>query len=291
MNAKILAISLAMTASALASEPLPLWPNGAPGQPAGANAEVDKTPNEDTIRLSNVSVPVLTLFPAPKEKATGAAVVVCPGGGYQILAYNKEGTEICEWLNSLGITAVLLKYRVPFGREKALQDAQRALGVVRQHAQEWKIDPGKVGIIGFSAGAHLSAALSASAARRIYDPVDAADAQSCRPDFAMLIYPAYLVADGDAARIAPEVAPTEKTPPTFLAQTEDDHAHIESSIGYYLALKRAKVPAELHLYPKGGHGYGLRPGTVRVSTEWPRSAAQWLAEMGLASAPKPGAAK
>ena len=277
-----------------AAEPLMLWPGNAPGEKDAIGEEKDtskpdsnKVAGKPVIRLGNVSKPSLTLFRPPKDKDTGAAVVVCPGGGYQILAWDLEGTEVCEWLNSIGVTGVLLKYRVPkrAGLEKhtaALQDAQRALGLVRRHAKEWGLDPKRVGILGFSAGGHLAAAASTNYEKRTYEPVDDADKESCRPDFTVLIYPAYLTVEKDGDKLPPELPVNAHTPPTFLAQTQDDGVRVESSVFYYLALKQAKVPVEMHLYPTGGHGYGLRPSEHNVTT-WPQRAAEWLRAMGTLS--------
>jgi acetyl esterase/lipase len=212
-------------------------------------------------------------------------VVVCPGGGYSILAMDLEGTEICEWFNSIGVTGVLLRYRVPTrpGDDKhilPLQDAQRALGLVRSHAKEWSLDPKRIGVLGFSAGAHLAAHLSTSFDKRDYEPMDDADQVSCRPDFSMPIYPAYLVLKEPDNKLAPDLNVTTNTPPTFLIQAEDDGVRVENSLFYYLALKNAKVPVEMHLYPDGGHGYGLRP-SAKVISGWPKRAEEWLRGMGL----------
>jgi acetyl esterase/lipase len=242
-----------------------LWPNGAPGAQPNPAPEVDTTKSTDNliagkplIRLGNVSSPTLTLYPA-KGKSTGAAVVVFPGGGYQILAIDLEGTEVCNWLNSAGIACLLVKYRVPNTgpspkSDAALQDAQRALGLVRQHAAEWHIDPRRIGVLGFSAGGHLAAAISTHYDKRLYEPIDAADQLSCRPDFAVVIYPGYLAnAEKDFAA-NPDINPTADTPPTFIVQAEDDPVHVENAVVYFLQLKKAKVPAELHIYANGGHG-------------------------------------
>jgi acetyl esterase/lipase len=217
---------------------------------------------------------------APKGNNTGAAVVVFPGGGYQILAIDLEGTEVCDWLNSVGVTCVLVKYRVPNTgpypkSPAALQDAQRALGLVRQHAAEWGIDSKRIGVLGFSAGAHLSAALSTHYDKRLYDSVDAADQLSCRPDFAVIVYPGYLALADQGMAPNPEIHPTADTPPSFIVQAEDDPVHVENALVYFAALKNAKVAAELHIYAQGGHGYGLRPTALPVTT-WPRSVEQWL---------------
>jgi acetyl esterase/lipase len=280
------------TLSAQPSTPIPLWPQGAPGQSADPGEEKDVTkPNDglvagrSLIRLGNVSQPSITVYRCPRELETGAAVLICPGGAYRILAMDLEGTEVAAWLNSVGVTAVVLKYRVPARQDRprheaALQDAQRALGLVRQRAQQWGIDPKRIGVMGFSAGAHLSAGLSCGYSQRTYPPVDAADQASCRPDFVMLIYPAYLTVQKEGDKIAPELTVTSNTPPTFLIQTQDDAVRVESSLFYYLALKNAKVPVEMHLYPVGGHGYGLRPSSQLVTT-WPQHAEAWMRSLGV----------
>jgi acetyl esterase/lipase len=290
--AAIVAVSTSLFAQQPAWQPepghvtLPLWPHGAPGAQPNPAPEVNTTTAKDRliagkpiIRLGNVSTPTITLY-APREKNTGAAVVVFPGGGYRILAIDLEGTEVCDWLNSEGITCVLLKYRVPDSgpypkSSAALQDAQRALGMVRLHATEWHIDPNRVGVLGFSAGGHLVAALSTHYDHRLYDPVDAADELRCRPDFAVLIYPGYLALADQNFAPNPEIHPSEQTPPSFILQAEDDPVHVENSTVYFLKLKNAKVPAELHIYAQGGHGYGLRPTELPI-THWPKLVETWL---------------
>ncbi len=265
---------------------LPLWPNGVPGGPANLPPEADMTTAKDPLiagkpvmRLGNVATPTLTLYKAPTGGAK-PAVVVFPGGGYRILAIDLEGTEVCDWLNSIGVTCVLVKYRVPdtgpYPKSPgALQDAQRAVGIVREHAAEWGIDPKRVGVLGFSAGAHLSAALSTHYDKRLYDPIDAADQLSCRPDFAVIVYPGYLALAVQNMATNPEIRPTADTPPSFIVQAEDDPVHVENATNYFLQLKQAKVPAELHIYSQGGHGYGLRRTELPV-TAWPQSAEVWL---------------
>ena len=280
-----------------ASEPLALWPKTAPGEndDVGVGQEITKpsprlVSGKPITRIFNVSVPTITLYRPPPDKDTGAAVLVCPGGGYGILAIDLEGTEVCQWLNSIGVTGVLLKYRVPprKGLEPytaPLQDAQRALGLVRIHAAEWKIDPHRIGIMGFSAGGDLSALVSTRFEQRTYAPVDEADQASCRPDFAMLIYPGRLVLK-EGPELAPELTVTSNTPPTFLIQTEDDPIHVENSLFYYLALKQAKVPAEMHLFAIGGHGYGLRESDKTVIS-WPNRAEEWMRGLGVLNGKKP----
>jgi acetyl esterase/lipase len=276
---------------------LDVWPHGAPGALPNPAPEGDTTTAKDrlvvgraVIRIGNVSSPTLTFY-APKEKNTGAAVVVFPGGGYRILAIDLEGTEVCDWLTSVGITCVLLKYRVPDTgpypkSAAALQDAQRAMGIVRSHAAEWHIDPNRIGVLGFSAGGHLAAALSTHFDKRLYDSIDAADQVGCRPDFAVIVYPGYLaIAEQNFAANA-EIHPTEQTPPSFIVQAEDDPVHVENATVYFLALKNAKVPAEMHLYAQGGHGYGLRRSELPV-TGWPQLVEAWLHTMQILPASKP----
>jgi acetyl esterase/lipase len=276
-----------------------LWPHGAPAEPAGipsrppvAGSEHDTTTAKDrrvggrpVIRLGDVSKPTITLYPASKDHNTRAAVVVFPGGSYRVLAIDIEGTEVCDWLNGIGVNCVLLKYRVPDSgpypkSAAALQDAQRAIGMVRDHAAEWGIDPKRVGVLGFSAGAHLAAAVSTHYGRRLYPKVDAADDESCRPDFALVIYPGYLAIAEKGMEFNPDVPVTAQTPPTFLVQAEDDPVHVENAVEYFMQLKKAGVPAELHVYAQGGHGYGLRPTDLPV-THWPELATTWLKTIGV----------
>lgn len=266
---------------------LALWPHA----PANASPEVNATTLKDrlvagkpVVRLTNVSNPTITLYESSRNK-TGAAVVVFPGGSYRILAIDLEGTEVCDWLNSIGVTCVLLKYRVPdsgpYGKSPlALQDAQRALGIVRQHAVEWHIAPERIGVLGFSAGAHLAAALSTHFDQRIYEAVDAADQLSCRPDFALIVYPGYLASSEQNFAPNPEIHVTDRTPPSFIVQAEDDPVHVENATLYFLALKNAKVPAEMHVYAQGGHGYGLRRTELPI-TRWPELAEAWMRTIGV----------
>jgi acetyl esterase/lipase len=271
-----------------------LWPGAAPGDQGDIGEEHDTTKPTDgqvagkpVVRLGNVSKPALTLYRPPPDKDTGVAVMVCPGGGYSILAMDLEGTEVCEWLNSLGITGALLKYRVPKrpGLEKhvpALQDAQRALGLLRQQSKAYGIDPKRIGVMGFSAGGHLAAALGNIYDHRTYPAVDEADAVSCRPDYTLLVYPAYLTVKEENDKIAPELNITSNTPPAFIAMAEDDPVRVETALFYAAALRKSKVPFELHIFPVGGHGYGLRP-TRDLVTTWPQRAAEWMRSQGWLS--------
>lgn len=282
---------LTAPARAAPAQVIDLWPGGAPGETGGTGEERDMTkPNEGlvagqrVIRLGNVSRPTLSVYRPPAGRESGAAVMVCPGGGYHILAMDLEGTEVCEWLSSVGVTAFLLKYRVPARpglarHAPALQDAQRALGLLRHRASEWNLDPRRIGVLGFSAGGNLSAMLSNHAGPRSYNAVDAADGASCRPDFTLLIYPAYLTLEKEGDKLVPEVTVTSNTPPAFVAMAQDDAVRVENALFYTLALKQAKVPVELHVYPTGGHGYGLRPSKDLVST-WPKRAEEWLRSRG-----------
>ncbi len=267
-----------------------LWPKGAPGATATSVPEKDTTTPTDNliagrriIKLTNVSDPTLTVY--QPDHASGAAVVVFPGGGYRILALDLEGNEVCDWLTSIDVTCVLVKYRVPSPDanryEAPLQDAQRAVGLTRFHAKEWGIDPQKIGVLGFSAGGHMAANLSNNYATRTYPVVDEADQVSCRPDFSVIVYPGYLVGDPPDYPFAKELQVTAQTPPTFLVQAEDDPVHVENSIYYFLALKKAAVPAEMHIYAKGGHGYGLRPVAALPVTEWPNLVATWMRTIGV----------
>ena len=264
-----------------------IWPGEAPDpQPAAGpernitTAKNGLTAGRTVIRESDVVAPTVTRYP-PKGKNTGVAVLVFPGGGYRSLSMDLEGSEICDWLNGAGMTCILVKYRVPNSgpypkSPAALEDAQRALGLVRSRAAEWQIDPEKIGVIGFSAGAHLAAALSTHYDQRLYPAVDAADQVSCRPNFAMVIYPGYTAGSPQAVTPSADLKVTKDTPPTFLLQTEDDNtAHVESSLAYYLALKTAGAPVEMHLFTKGGHGYGLRKTGLPVA-DWPSLAETWL---------------
>ena len=274
-------------------EQLPLWPGPVPDARAAVAAESAGPVQGHLVAdrpwtyVSNVSRPTLTVY-APSEKNTGAAVVVFPGGGYNILAIDLEGTEACDWLTSRGITCVLLKYRVPCVKTgpyrdclAALQDAQRALGIVRLHAAEWHVDPHKIGVLGFSAGGHMVAAISTHFTKRLYTRVDSADGESCRPDFAIALYPGHLAVPERRFALNPDIRVTRLTPPTFIVQAEDDPVDpVENSILYHAALRKAGVPVELHLFAKGGHAFGLRRTSAAI-TGWPQLAELWLVSIGM----------
>src|ERR1035437_4963604 len=270
---------------------VPIWPGPDPEPQPVAGPEFAKSSGKDdliagkqVVEVDNVTRPTMTVY-SPKGKNTGAAVVVFPGGGYQILAIDLEGTEVCDWLNTIGVNCVLVKYRVPNSgpypkSSAALQDAQRAMGMVRKHAAEWHIDPNRIGVLGFSAGAHLAAALSTHYVTRLYEPVDEADKLGCRPDFAVIVYPGYLALAEQNFAPNPEIHPDANTPSSFIVQAEDDPVHVENAVVYFMALKNAKVPAERHIDAHGGHGYGLRKTKLPV-TNWPGFVEGWLETIGV----------
>ena len=288
---------------------LPIWPGAVPDAQPVTGPETAGTANKSLVAgrpwtyVANVSRPTMTVYPA-KGKNTGVAVVVFPGGGFQVLAIDLEGTEVCDWLTSKGITCVLLKYRVPdsgpHGDQRckcqvnpkaptALEDAQRTVGLVRFHAAEWHIDPHKIGVLGFSAGGYLVAAISTHFKQRLYAPVDAADEESCRPDLAAALYPGHLCewpghpSSGKTFDLNPRIHVTSQTPPTFLLQAEDDHVdNVDDSLVYYIALKNADVPVEMHLYAQGGHAFGLRRTKFPI-TIWPQLMETWLRTIGMIS--------
>jgi acetyl esterase/lipase len=279
---------------------LPIWPGIAPNArrlkgPEVSGTVVDAAGNKSLVAgkpwvyVDRVSQPTMTVY-SPQVRNTGAAVVVFPGGGYDILAIDLEGTEVCDWLTSKGITCVLLKYRVPCVKvgpyrdcPTALEDAQRTVGLVRFQAVKWHIDPRKIGVLGFSAGGHMVASISTHFEKRLYPVVDAADKESCRPDFAVALYPGHLAASSKNFALNPDIKVTSRTPPTFLLQAEDDPVDpVQNSRVYYSALRKAGVPAEMRLYPKGGHAFGLRPTELPI-TRWPQLVETWLATIGIIS--------
>jgi acetyl esterase/lipase len=284
---------------------VPLWPGLVPDAMPVTGPEFTATTGKESlvagspmVIVGNVSLPTMTVY-SPNGKNTGVAIVVFPGGGYWELAMDLEGTEVCDWLTSKGVTGVLLKYRVPGGSGKyldssprsgpypkspqALEDAQRTLGLVRLHAAEWHINPHKIGVLGFSAGGHLAAAMSIHFEQRVYRAIDEADQESCRPDFAVALYPGHLSKYESPSELNPDIRVTAQAPPTFLLQNEDDPVDdVENSLDYYAALKKAGVPVEMHLYAKGGHGFGLRRTKLPV-TAWPQLVETWLRTIEMIS--------
>jgi acetyl esterase/lipase len=250
-----------------------LWPHGAPGEQTSDAGHVTDDSDASVLRLTDVTTPRLFLG-RPDDQPGRPTVLVFPGGGYQILAADLEGSEVAAWLNRLGFVAAVLHYRVPGKRDAAYQDAQRAVSLLRARSEEAGIDPRRVGVLGFSAGGHLAARLASGAGERTYRPVDHADGQSCLPDFALLIYPAYLTGDAETGRPAPEVEPHKDMPPVFLTQALDDP--YLTAPAYAAALEAVGVPTRSALYDTGGHGYGLRLPPSEPAHAWPDEAAAWL---------------
>ena len=294
MYLKLLILLLALTGPAIAAEQqvINLWPGKPPGETKELPPEVDTTKPTDNLiagrrlmRIGNVSTPSITVYPAPADKATGTSIIICPGGGHHILAWDLEGTEVAEWLNSIGVTAFVLKYRVPsraLTKEEprwraAVQDAQRAMSLVRSRAKEFAINPERIGIMGFSAGGE-TALLAALFEERTYEHRDAAEEVSQRPAFAGLIYAAGAVNNETKAK-QPYVKVSTNTPPMFIAHTFDDFVSVENPLLMFRELKQAGVSAELHIYSEGGHGYGLRE-TQQPITTWHHRMTDWLRVKG-----------
>lgn len=293
MTRRLVTIGLLLASvcrSTIAAEPvkvIDIWQGMPPGESADIGPEVIQPAKADenppTIRITNISKPTLSVYLPPNEKRNGTSVIICPGGGFNILAWNKEGTEVAEWFNSIGVTAFALKYRCPTGNRSPnwlapAQDAQRAVSLVRSRASEFNIDPSRVGLLGFSAGGMAAGAATIKHATRLYDGSDDVDKTSCRPDFAVLVYPAYFV--DKEGQLKPEFVIDKATPPMFFAHAFNDGVTCESSVRLFLELKKSGVPSELHVYSTGGHGFGLRPSADAVST-WPKRCEEWLASRGL----------
>jgi Esterase/lipase len=265
---------LSISTNAQKREIIYLWSGKVPGELKEKQPPViDTSKNDKIIRFDEVTNPAIEVFLPDKAINNGSAVIVCPGGGYKILAYDLEGTEIAGWLNKLGFTAFVLQYRIPDKKEGALQDVQRAMRIVRNNSQKWNIDPEKIGVMGFSAGGSLSARASTLFNKKTYPPVDKSDSLSCRPSFTMLIYPAYLD-QGPNLTLTPELDLNKDVQPIFIFQTADD-PYGNSALVMAGALRNAKLPVELHFLSTGGHGYGLRQGKVAAET-WPLLAEKWL---------------
>ena len=260
-------------------EVIQLWPGQAPGETApGGEDKVEKN------GVVNVTRPTIAVYRPAKDKDTGAAIVVAPGGGYRVLAITHEGTDVASWLTSIGVTAVLLRYRVPRRPDDAedklpLQDAQRAVSIVRSKAAEWGVDPARIGFLGFSAGGHLTANVSTNSDRRAYDAIDDADKASCRPDFAVLVYPGGILDKEDKTKLRAQIRVSKDTPPSFLVVSTDDNGSAPGTIVLFQALRAAGVAAELHVYATGGHGYGMRNTGHPINT-WPERCHQWMSKQG-----------
>jgi gluconolactonase len=290
-----LTLAPALCEAADAPPAIDLWPGAVPGEKGNIPAEKATPATGPAKSITNVSKPTLTVYHPAKEKDTGAAIVIAPGGGYNNLAWEHEGTMVGEWLQSIGVTGVLLKYRVPRrpDQEKgappigALQDAQRAISTTRAKAKEWGIDPNRIGMLGFSAGGHLTAWAATNFDKRAYEPVDDIDKVSCRPDFAVLIYPGGVVDRVKRDQLAPEIRVSKDTPPCFFALAYNDNGPLDGSLKMLAALKQAGVSAELHVYSQGGHGFGMRAGEKPHAT-WPKRCEEWLRAEGFLVAKREG---
>ena len=282
---------------------LPLWPQGLAIQKPESDKPEEVGNGSKLVAgrpwqwVADVSRPTMTIY-RPKVPDNHAALMVLPGGGYEALAMDLEGTEICDWVVRRGMTCILLKYRAPQAWRDAnhveqapkvqlpLQDAQRAMGLLRHDASSYGIDPHQIGVIGFSAGAHLAAAIS-NARQRIYDPIDAADREPSRPDFAILLYPGHLWDETGAKtdlKLSPWVEIRPDAPPTLIMQAMNDPTDdVRHSMAYGLALNDAGVPVEMHLYATGGHAFGMRPASAPITTEWPKLAEKWLDTIGISA--------
>jgi acetyl esterase/lipase len=286
----VCAIALFGEITCAADEPaavINVWPGKAPGETKEIGPEVTQPAKPDenppTTRITNISQPTLHLYLPAKEKRNGTSVVICPGGGFRILAWDKEGTEVAEWFNSIGVSAFVLKYRTPTSDRQPSwlapgQDAQRAVSLVRSRAGEWGLAIDRVGLFGFSAGGSAAANAGLKSNARLYEAADETDKTSCRPDFMALVYPAYLV--DEKGQLKADLTVSKETPPMFLAHAFNDGISCENSVQLFLALKKAGVPADLHVYSSGGHGFGLRPSEQPVST-WPKRCEEWLQLRGL----------
>ena len=284
---KLLPALLFVSTSLFAADPIvvKLWPGGVPEQPGvkiEAEKEIPKKSADDVLRITNVTDPMITVF--KPEKPNGTAVLVCPGGGYGILAYEHEGSQVCEFLNQHGVTGILLKYRVPKrdpkdpGRE-ALQDAQRAMGIIRHHAAEWGLKEDGIGILGFSAGGHLTVMTALHANARTYTTDAALDVEDATPNFAIPVYPAYLVSKEDITHLLPGFEVSAKSPPMCFVHANDDPWPASASALLYFEYKKLNIPCELHIYAKGGHGFGMRKSGGPVN-DWPNRVAEWMKSMG-----------
>jgi acetyl esterase/lipase len=264
-----------------APQALNVWP----AKPPGDSSQIGKEDWQGK-HVTNVTEPTLQIYRPARDKDSGVAVIVCPGGGYKVLMMSYEGEDVAQWLTTIGITGIVLKYRVPAPPGVAhhlpgLQDAQRSISYVRSKASEWGINPDKIGILGFSAGGHLTAAACTNFDKRAYEPIDAVDQLSCRPDFGVAIYPGGVIQKGTDGELAPEIRVSKQTPPMFIAQASDDPGS-DNSVYLYLALKKAGVPVELHEYTKGGHGFGIKQ-TGKPSATWIDRCAEWMRSEGILS--------
>jgi acetyl esterase/lipase len=256
-----------------------LWPGRAPGETAEGGPDVEKGKS-----VTGVTRPTIRVSRPAKDKDTGAAILICPGGAYRVLAFEHEGTQVASWLNSIGLTAVLLRYRVPqrpgdTDNVCPLQDAQRAMGIARSRGAEWGIDPKRLGVMGFSAGGHLAAHLSTNCEHRAYPAVDSADESSCRPDFQILVYPGGILDRQDKEKLSPQIRVSKDTPPCLLVAASDDKGAVPGMLRLYQALRESGISSELHLYAAGGHGFGMHPSDQPFGS-WTRRCEEWMRSRG-----------
>ncbi len=273
-----------------------LWPDQPPGDAIKTGPEQDVTKPTDrmvagrrVVRLGNVATPQAHVFLPPKDNRNGTAVIICPGGGFSILAWDLEGTEVAEWLNTLGVTGIVVKYRVPTRDRNPpflapVQDAQRAISIVRSRASEWGVTADRVGILGFSAGGAAAAMTTVKNGERAYSAADEIDKLGCRPDFAALVYAGGLF-DEKTGQLREGITVSKETAPVFFAHAQDDGVRLENSVLLFLALKKAGVPSELHIYDAGGHGYGIREVAEFPVTTWHIRCGEWLKRRGLLHQP------
>jgi acetyl esterase/lipase len=285
----IVVLTIASASSAGEPQTLDLWPNKPPGESKELPPEADQTKPTDKliagrriIKLGNVSTPQLAVYRPAPQIDTNTAVVICPGGGHHILAYDLEGTEVAEWLNRIGVTGIVLKYRVPFRDPAkrwlaAVQDGQRAMSLVRSRANDWQLDSKRIGMLGFSAGGELAALVSLYGQRQ-YEPADSIDEISFRPDFSILIYPGGLL-DQEKLVLRDHIKVSKECPPTFFVHAFDDNVSVLNTLLLASELKKAGVPAEVHAFAAGGHGYGLRRVEGQPVTEWPKACEAWMKSM------------
>lgn len=284
----VLLVALTLPATAFAGEPIPLWPGLAPGETTkktGTQQPFRPNENPPVVRVVDITCPTLTFYPSPNPN--GSAVVVLPGGGFGKVVTNKEGSEYAKILNEEGIGAFVVSYRTKSktdknGWVKPLQDAQRAMALVRARAKDWNLDPTKIGLTGFSAGGNVAARLLCGSTKKAYETVDELDKNSHRPDFALLVYP-WRIYDAKTGGLAEGMKVPENCPPTFLLHTDDDTATSLGSVRFYAELKLQKIPAALHVYSNGGHGYGTRPVNGSQIGGWPALARSWLKTLELSS--------
>jgi acetyl esterase/lipase len=296
MKRLLIAVAATLCAGLVSAEPLvlDLWPGKPPGETKELPPEADQTKPDDKliagrriIKLGNVSTPQIAVYKPTNARDTGTAVVICPGGGHHILAYDLEGTEVAEWLNSIGVTAIVLKYRVPFRNPDkrwlaAVQDGQRAMSLARHNAEKWRLT--RIGILGFSAGGELAGLVSLFPQERQYKTVDDVDKVSSRPDFAILIYAGNFV-EKETGKMRDYVKVAKDTPPMFFVHAFDDNVSALSTLLLAAELKKVGVSAEVHVFAHGGHGYGLRHVDGQPVTDWPKPCDAWLGAMGFLTRP------